>query len=156
MPKSTHLFLFLVGILSLVAILFFGLRANSSRVETISHLNTEIRVWTAKDALERKNGLSRVSLERLEKDQVKGMLFLFPEQSEQTFWMKDMEFDLDVVWIRGESIVKIDRNIKAPLKGETPARMFSTPFKIDAVLELPAGGANEFGIHPGQTISLPR
>lgn len=152
MLKPIPVFLFIFGLLSLSVILFFGFRANTSRIDTITHLGVEYRVWLAKDALERKNGLSRVPLERLKQDRVEGMLFVFKEQSEQTFWMKDMLFDLDVVWIRGDQIVKIEKNVKAPKDGEMPVKMFSAPFKIDAVLELPAGKVDAFGMHPGQTI----
>jgi len=130
------------------------IRSNSSEIGTIEYLGEEYEVWIADNSLEQKNGLSRVKKSELESSEVIGMLFVFSNEKERTFWMKDMEFDLDVLWIKDGKILKIDRNIPAPKGNEEIVHMYSTPFEVDMVLELPAGEAKKLDMFNGSMISL--
>ncbi|HEY4694351.1 MAG TPA: DUF192 domain-containing protein [Candidatus Nanoarchaeia archaeon] len=65
-----------------------------------------------------------------------GMLFNFPERAVKSFWMKDMKFPLDIIWIDEGKIVGIEEN--APTPSETiPA--FTSPQPVNKVLEVTAG-----------------
>lgn len=142
---------FLVG----VAILVIGVAAWSLRtsVDTISINGTELTVRIAESALAQKRGLSGYTEDSLAED---GMFFVFSDSKVRTFWMKDMKMDLDIVWIANGKIVAIDRDVRAPFsRAETPEKVTSNPVPIDAVLELPAGGADEFGIVEGMLVVLP-
>lgn len=85
-----------------------------------------------------------------------GMLFIFPDKSRHYFWMKDMKFDLDIVWIAGETIVDVSKNVPAPEPNTPDNRLetYTTDHDIDKVLELPAGKAAEYGIDSGDLIQL--
>jgi uncharacterized protein len=40
------------------------------------------------------------------------MLFVFDTQGEQTFWMKDMKFPIDIIWINSnKTVVHIEHNL---------------------------------------------
>ena len=39
------------------------------------------------------------------------MLFIFPSSGKYGFWMKEMRFDLDVIWIRNGKIIYIAENL---------------------------------------------
>ena len=40
------------------------------------------------------------------------MLFVFDTQGEQTFWMKDMKFPIDIIWIdSNKTVVHIEHNL---------------------------------------------
>ena len=42
-----------------------------------------------------------------------GMLFSFPTESKPVFWMKDMNFDLDIIWLdHNLKIVYIEKNVR--------------------------------------------
>ena len=110
-----------------------------------------ILVYVASDPIQQTRGLSGTKIETLGAD---GMVFLFKNKEERTFWMKDMNYDLDIVWIANDKVVKMERNIPAP-HGEEPQRMKSMPYSVDTVLELPAGGIDKFGIVPGAPVVLP-
>ncbi len=69
-----------------------------------------------------------------------GMLFVFSSASAYEFWMKDMHFNLDMVWIRNATIVYISRNVPAPAKDAAPATVTPTE-AADTVLEVRAGAA---------------
>ncbi len=136
--------------LTIIAIVtFFPRRAHETR--TIQVLDRELTVLVADSTSERIKGLSGVETTGLAED---GMLFVFGDRAVRNFWMHGMEFDLDVVWIEGNKVVKVDSAIPAPKTGEEPARMSSDPFKVDYVLELPAGKAAYYDLKPGQTIDL--
>ncbi len=77
-----------------------------------------------------------------------GMLFIFPVASERGFWMKDMLFSIDMVWLKGGSIVHIEENVSH----KTPEKVYKPPVFVDAVLELPSGGAARRSLDIGDTI----
>lgn len=80
-----------------------------------------------------------------------GMLFVLPERRIASFWMRDMLFDLDMVWIDGSVVVKIDEHVPAPAKGAPLSELpsYSSEVPVTHVLELPAGKAGELGISVG-------
>lgn len=122
-------------------------------VDTVSINGAELTVRVAERTLAQKKGLSGYTEDSLAED---GMLFVFGESKVRTFWMKDMDMDIDVLWIADGKIVAIDRNVRAPFsRSEEPRKVTSSPLEVDAVLELPAGGTEEFGIIEGMKVVLP-
>jgi uncharacterized membrane protein (UPF0127 family) len=98
--------------------------------------DTPLLVEVADEPAELAAGLSdRCSLATGE-----GMLFLFPEDAASSFWMKQMHFPLDIVWINDGAVVQIDRDVPAPEPGEYPAIVYPRQ-PTDSVLEVPAGYA---------------
>ncbi len=85
-----------------------------------------------------------------------GMLFLFPDARQYIFWMKDMRFPIDIVWIRGTRVVAITERVAVPPSGTTDEelRRYMPPEDVDRVLEIGAGMANALGIVPGQTVEI--
>jgi len=69
-----------------------------------------------------------------------GMLFLFDKEGEYGFWMKDMEFPIDILWIKGNTIVGFEEMVD-PQRGaeDYELRLYYPPTAIDKVLELSAG-----------------
>jgi uncharacterized membrane protein (UPF0127 family) len=80
-----------------------------------------------------------------------GLLFVFPRDSDWSFWMKDMRFPIDMIWISaGRRIVHIERNV--------PPESFPATFRPDAparyVLEVNAGVAERFGWTVGDVVEF--
>jgi uncharacterized membrane protein (UPF0127 family) len=75
-----------------------------------------------------------------------GMLFIFPEKQVRRFWMKNMNFPIDIVWIEDDRIVNITPAL-AP-EGSAPANTYSSDLPVDHVLEVNSGFAekNKFKI----------
>ncbi len=113
-----------------------------------------IQVETANTESARQKGLGgRTSLPA-----DSGMLFIFDSKGvTPTFWMKDMQIPLDMVWISGNKIVKIDKKIPAPPAGTQDAQLKIYPAgrPIDYVLEVNGGFCDTGGIKIGDAVTLP-
>lgn len=140
-----------VAVIAVVA-LILGLRTANDH-GTFLYPGGELDVLVADNLPERTKGLSGTEVETLGAD---GMIFIFPDKQERTFWMKDMNYPLDVVWIADNKIVKISRNVPAPEEGEEPEYMHSRPFEVDMVLEMPHGYVDYYGLATGHIIEFQR
>jgi uncharacterized membrane protein (UPF0127 family) len=148
--KTSILKYILFGGLAIFAatITIFAFR-NSTAVK-ITVGNVELEVLVAKSSVEQIKGLSGTDFATYPAD---GMLFTYDKPRMLTFWMNGMNYDLDVLWIKDGVVQKISRNIPAPEPGETPARIYSEPYEVDMVLELPAGKSAEYNLQVGDTVT---
>lgn len=120
---------------------------NFSKAKILTVAEQEIAVELALTPQEQSQGLSGRSglCTRC------GMLFVFEKKDAYKFWMKDMQFDLDMVWIDGMKIVQIDRQV--PFVGGT--RVVRSPkTAVDKVLEISAGESDRLGIKEGDEIKF--
>lgn len=78
-----------------------------------------------------------------------GMLFLFNTLGNHSFWMKDMNFDIDILWIANNEVVQIDKNVSASRGSE---EIKTSKFPVDKVLEINAGKSDTLGIKVGDKI----
>lgn len=115
-------------------------------------IHNPIWVKIAKTSEEREKGLSGVtSLAENE-----GMLFIYPQKGIYKFWMKEMNFPLDFLWIADGKIVDITENIPAP-PANSPNNKIATcqPNKpVDMVLEVNAGWVKKNKIKIGDGFYL--
>lgn len=110
-----------------------------------------IRVGVAATESTRRQGLSG----RQPLDNDEGLLFVFPQDSRPQFWMKDMLFDIDIIWINDGVINKIDANVPAPENpGDELPYYLPTNGPVDYVLEMNAGSAQSFGFEVGDSVDL--
>lgn len=139
----------LVVLLLVVGAVF--LQQEAAERATVSTNDVSLSVRIADNPWERTMGLSGLTAEQVK---AQGMLFVFPEEKVEHFWMKGMKLSLDVLWIRDGKIVGLDENVPAPKAGEDPATMTSEPIPVDMVLELPAGYAKHFDLHVGSPLKI--
>jgi len=84
----------------------------------------------------------------------RGMLFPYSNTAIRAFWMKDMRFPIDIVWIRDGRISGIEHRVPTPPPG---ARRDQIPVVqslevVDSVLEVPAGFAEASGWRRGDRV----
>jgi len=112
-----------------------------------------IPVEVAKTDVQRRKGLSN----RDGLPEGEGMFFEFAQKDiKPPFWMKDMKFAIDILWIDDNEIVQIDKNVQPP-EAETAndELIFYVPNQpIDYVLEVTAGFTEEHNIEVGNTVDL--
>ncbi len=85
-----------------------------------------------------------------------GMLFVFDTYKTQIFWMKDMNFPLDIIWIRDDVVVDIDQNIPIPSAEISDAYLpkYSPKEKVNYVLEVNAGFCDKNGVEIGDKADI--
>ncbi|MFT5695517.1 MAG: uncharacterized membrane protein (UPF0127 family) [Myxococcota bacterium] len=83
-----------------------------------------------------------------------GMLFEYAAPRFPGFWMKDMRFDIDIIWLREGRIVDISHRVPHAKDGPGPTLRPSE--LTDTVLEVPAGYAQANGWRVGDRAELDR
>jgi uncharacterized membrane protein (UPF0127 family) len=109
-------------------------------------------VELATTTLEQARGLSfRTSLGAND-----GMIFLFGSGGTQTFWMKDMNFALDMIWISGNTVVGFAQNVPAPAPDAQlwQLQIYSSPANTDKVLEVNPGTVAKYNMKVGDTVII--
>jgi len=81
-----------------------------------------------------------------------GMLFVYPEPAVRGFWMPDMHFDIDIVWIREGRIVHLEPDVPHAVDGPLPVYRPAEPAEL--VLEVPAGTARRLGWRVGDAVGV--
>ena len=84
-----------------------------------------------------------------------GMLFVFPEPRQPSFWMRGVLFALDLIWIRDGMVVQIDASVPPPPPNTPDDQLprYHPTEPITHVLELTAGSAARYGIATGDGIA---
>jgi uncharacterized membrane protein (UPF0127 family) len=116
------------------------------RIITIG--NNKLNVEVAQSVIELAVGLSY--REKLGSD---GMLFVLPKRDKAGFWMKDMNFDIDIVWIRDGKIFQITPKVEA-ISFKKNKAVYYPDEAIDWVLELESGKAATLNLQAGDLVVL--
>lgn len=85
-----------------------------------------------------------------------GMLFVFPYADRWVFWMKDMKFGLDLVWLHDSRIVAITADVPAPAVGvpDNQLQKYNPPVPANLVLEVPMGMVKRLGWQVGDEVTF--
>ncbi len=75
-----------------------------------------------------------------------GMLFLFAETGIKRFWMKEMRFPIDIVWLDEQFQVT---GVSQHALPESYPNIFASPSSTRHVLEINAGNSQKYGITEG-------
>ncbi len=84
----------------------------------------------------------------------RGMLFVFSAPGRPAFWMRGMNFPLDLLWIADGEIKEITPNVPTP-RGNGPVPVYQPKTTVTAVLEVPAGFSQRRQIAPGMKVQWP-
>ena len=129
----------------------FSLSPSQSKLTEVIIKNTRLKVEIADTIEKRKRGLG--GKERL--DEGTGMLFLFPKPDYYNFWIKDMKFPIDIIWLKDSLVIDITRNAYPPAEQKDSDLPVYTPtLAADSVLEVNAGFSDSNGIMIGDTLEV--
>ncbi len=85
------------------------------------------------------------------------MLFVFEEPGVYPFWMIEMQFPLDFVWIGADcTVVDLTENVPLPQAGENPGDLprYRPAAPVQYVLEINAGEIESAGIDAGDAVAF--
>jgi len=132
----------LVVVITLITLKSRGTEKNDFQFVTVDFNAISVRAEVVETYFEMNKGLSgRESL--AEGD---GMLFIFEETDTHSFWMPDMHFAIDIIWL-DESMKVV--YVKENATPESYPEKFSPPSPAKYVLEVPAGFSHTWGIVEG-------
>lgn len=146
-PFSIVLVAFLLG----AAVILYWSPPEMKKTVTIEIRGNPIEAELAETVFERARGLSgRSSIGANE-----GMLFLFDTVERHVIWMKDMEFPIDILWIKNGLIVDLEENVR-PEPGIPDASLtrYAPDGAAEFVLEFPSGFSRMHGILIGDKVIL--
>jgi uncharacterized protein len=108
----------------------------------------EVRVEVADDLTEQAKGL----MDRTTLGENRGMLFVYPEERELSFWMKNTLIPLSIAFIDSERRI-IDIQDMKPLDDEPPSYVSAEPAQY--ALEVNQGFFERRGVKVGDRVELP-
>ncbi len=82
-----------------------------------------------------------------------GMLFVFTDKAVRQFWMKDMTFAIDIIWISDGQVVGIEKAAPPPSDPGAQLPMYFSPDGVDQVLEVSAGWSDRHAVHVGSRLT---
>ena len=113
---------------------FRGLCHADAPPSRVCHLDNCVTV----EVVSKQDDMERGLMYRVGLDQNKGMLFVFANDDKYSFWMKNMRFSLDILWIGVDGqIVFIGPDI--PACSADPCPVYTPDKEARYVLELNSG-----------------
>jgi hypothetical protein len=150
-PPYIFIGVLFILVLAIAGYYFFGWGKPAAGTAEVVIGNSHFKVEIADTPTSRAQGLSgRPSLA-----EDSGMLFLFDDTANHGFWMKDMNFAIDIIWIKGDKIVGFRENAEPePGKSVSGLEIYYPPEPVDKVLEINAGLAGKYNFHVGDAIKI--
>lgn len=91
--------------------------------------------------------------DQLEEDE--GMWFVYDEPKELSFWMKNMKFPIDIIWIRSGEVVDFSIDAKPePGVKDADLKRYWPRVAADTVLEVRSGWVRAHGVKIGDTVDF--
>lgn len=143
---------------SIIAVIFAVALAGTNKISencsepyrhdtTIGAGKQNLRVENADTQAEQEKGLS----DRACIGDNEGMLFTFEQPGYYNFWMKDMNFPIDIVWIdETKHVIEVTENIQPSTYPDT----FTSNRTPKYVLEVGASRAGQLGLIAGQSLDF--
>ena len=110
----------------------------------------KVNVRVAKTPKDKENGLSKIKSLK-ESD---GMVFPFEKSGKYTFWMKDVFFSLDLIYIQDDTIVDIIKNVPAQAGNKGILPTYTPKADANYVLEVVGGYADKYNIKIGDKVKF--
>ncbi|MEK9185004.1 MAG: DUF192 domain-containing protein [Patescibacteria group bacterium] len=136
----------IIGLLLLILI-FLGVSSGIHSTPKIYFGNNKVNLIIADTEAKREKGLGGFTV--LSSDT--GMLFVFPESGIYPFWMKDMQFPLDIIWLDEKCIIT---HIEKKVSPETYPESFVSDKNSLYVLETNAGFVEKNNLKTGDICIL--
>lgn len=149
---SINKVIIIFGLLLIIfgAVVFFqfsnkatGMKPNAKVIIGTHTFNVEV----AKTSKDQQIGLTKYN--NLKDDQ--GMLFIFEQPDMYTFWMKNMKFSIDIIYIKNDTVVS---TIQKAAPAATEPTIYRPEAPSDKVLEINAGLVKKYNIKTGDKVKF--
>lgn len=160
MPKlinsNNTIFLFFIVLVLIItfSFLFFSLKTSVKKISGnddhpyIVLKNEKFKIEVVDNYESQVQGLS----DRKRLGERSGMLFDFGDKRQRNFWMKNMHFPIDIIWIEDDEIVNISKNCQP--EGERPEKHYQSLLPVNYVLEINAGISDKLDLKNGDKVKI--
>lgn len=121
-----------------------------SKTATAKIGSQSFHLYSANSQKEKEMGLS----DKSSMPQDYGMLFSFATPDYYSFWMRDMKFPIDMIFIKDNHIVTIYSNAQPPKSKDDSLVIYKPEEPADAVLEINAGLAEKYSFKKGDEVKI--
>ena len=140
------IFLFLI----ILSLFFVNLDKQNNKNPTIIIENKTFLLDVAKSAREQEIGLAKYN----KLPQNMAMLFPFSNYGYYSFWMKNMKFPIDIIYIKDDKIVDIFTNVPNPKSENEKLKIYVSKSKANYVLEINANLSKHYGFKIGSSVKI--
>lgn len=138
-----------LGIFIVLIIVFIKINYLDSKLPNAEINGHTFSLYLAKIPQEQEVGLAKFN----KIDKTQGMLFIFPKSDYYSFWMKNMKFPIDIIFINKNMVVDIFQNVPYQ-KNNNNLPIYTTHKKADKVLEINSGLSKEYKIKVGTEVRI--
>lgn len=128
--------------------ILFGNIISFTKTPTAIIDSHSLNLLIASSAKDKQKGLSGKT--DIPKNQ--GMVFLFGKADYYSFWMKDMKFSIDIIYLRNKKIVTIYKNAKPPKSPNQSLTIYQPTQPADTVLEINGGLSDQYKFKNGDLV----
>lgn len=140
----------ILSLFGLVLVIFVvAVFLKNLKTETATINNHTFKLYVARTTKEKEVGLS----EKTSLPEDFGMLFVFEKPGFYSFWMKNMKFGIDIIYINKGEVVTIYKNL-VPEKSNKEALLYNPEEPADMVLEINAGLSQKYNLKKGDRVKI--
>ena len=136
-----------IAVVVFIVVLLITILLNRKAPKVVINNHT-FSVTVAKTDKEKQIGLSETK--KLDKNQ--GMLFVFDQPDYYSFWMKNMKFPIDIIYINGDKVTTVINSAEPVSNGQLP--IYQPKEKSDKVIEINAGLSKTYNIKNGSQVTI--
>ncbi|MBI2074867.1 MAG: DUF192 domain-containing protein [Candidatus Levybacteria bacterium] len=150
----------IIALFALLLLIVFGISLSQnyfktgifpfSKTPTATVNNQKFNLLIPKTTSDKEIGLSKYS----SLPQNTGMLFIFERADFYSFWMRDMKFPIDIIFIKGDKIATIYENVQPPKSKDESIPLYKPTSASDKVLEINANLSKKYNIKEGNTVKI--
>jgi uncharacterized protein len=82
-----------------------------------------------------------------------GMIFIFEKPDHYSFWMKNMKFPIDIIYINQDKIITIKDNVAPPKDNNEIPSIYTPDEPSNKVLEIKAGLSKKYKFKKGDKVT---
>lgn len=125
-----------------------GQQMQTNGKATINEQTFDVEV--VRDAKDQQIGLTKYNA--INENQ--GMLFIFERPDTYGFWMRNMKFPLDIIFIRDDTVVAISKEVQPVEQEAENPPVYQPEVPADKVLEIQSGLAEKYNIKTGDKVEF--
>ena len=142
--------IFVFFVLIVLSLFFVNLERQNNKNPTVIIENKTFLLDVARSAQEQEVGLAKYN----KLPQNMAMLFPFKTSGYYSFWMKNMKFPIDIIYIKDDKIVDIFANVPNPKSENEKLKIYVSKSKANYVLEINANLSKQYGFKTGSGVKI--